>query len=62
MEKFIAVIIGLLIGLALSAFGAWLVMLLWNWVIVAIFGLPKVSFWLAWGLTFLMGLIFGRNK
>ena len=62
MEKFIAVIIGILIGLAFSAFGAWLVMLLWNWVVVAIFGLPKLSFWLAWGLTFLLGLIFGRNK
>lgn len=62
MEKFIAVIIVLLIGLALSAFGAWLMMLLWNWVVVAIFGLPKVSFWLAWGLTFLFGLIFGRSE
>lgn len=62
MKEFIAVIIGLLIGLALSAFGAWLVMLLWNWVVVAIFGLPKLSFWLAWGLTILNGLIFGGNK
>lgn len=55
-------ILALVIALALSAFGAWLVMLLWNWVVVAIFGLPKLSFWLAWGLTFLLGLIFGRNK
>lgn len=62
MEKFIAVIIGLLITLAISAFGAWLVMLLWNWVVVAIFGLPKLSLWLAWGLIFLIGLIFGRSK
>ena len=62
MKEFIAVIIVLLIGLALSAFGAWLVMLLWNWVVVAIFGLSKLSFRLARGLTFLIGRIFGRNK
>lgn len=62
MKDLFTLILALVIILAISAFGAWLVMLLWNWVVVAIFGLPKLSFWLAWGLTFLIGLIFGRNK
>lgn len=62
MKDLFILILALVITLAISAFGAWLVMLLWNWVVVATFGLPKLSFWLAWGLTFLIGLIFGRNK
>ena len=62
MKDLFTLILALVITLAISAFGAWLVMLLWNWVVVAIFGLPKLSFWLAWGLTFLIGLIFRRNK
>lgn len=62
MKDLFTLILGLVITFAISAFGAWLVMLLWNWVVVAIFGLPKLSFWLAWGLTLLIGLIFGRNK
>jgi hypothetical protein len=62
MKNLFTLIFVIVITLAMSAFGAWLVMLLWNWVVVAIFGLPKLSFWLAWGLTFLIGLIFGRDK
>lgn len=61
MKDLFTLILALVITLAISAFGAWLVMLLWNWVVVAIFGLPKLSFWLAWGLTFLIGLIFRRK-
>lgn len=34
------------------------VMLLWNWLMPAIFGLAKISFWQAWGLSFLSGLLF----
>jgi hypothetical protein len=37
---------------------AWLVMLLWNWVAVELFGLPAISFWLAFGLRWLCGLLF----
>lgn len=62
MKDLFRLILSLVIAFAISAFVAWLVMLLWNWVVVAIFGLPKLSFWLAWGLTILIGLIFGRNK
>lgn len=62
MKDLFRLILSLVIAFAISAFVAWLVMLLWNWVVVAIFGLPKLSFWLAWGLTFLISLIFGGNK
>ena len=38
-------------GLALLALLGWVVMLLWNWLMPEIFGLPSVSYWQAWGLA-----------
>ena len=52
----IAGIFALIIGL--SAALAAIVMVLWNWVMVSIFGLPAISFWLAWGLMILCGILF----
>jgi len=48
------------IGAALFAlvFG-WLVMLLWNWLMPAIFHLGEISYWQAFGLVILAKLIFG---
>ena len=34
------------------------IMLLWNWLMPAIFGLGTISFWQAFGLAFLSGLLF----
>lgn len=36
----------------------WLVMLLWNWVAVDLFGAPVLSFWVAFGLCWLCSLLF----
>ena len=59
----ILAIIGIVIGaLALSfglmCFQAWLVMLLWNWIAVELFGLPVLGFWMAFGLRWLCSLLF----
>ena len=48
--------IGLL--LIVAAFSA-VVMLLWNWMIPAIFGLTTISFWQALGLFILARIFFG---
>lgn len=53
---FVAGLIALVVGL--SAASAALVMVLWNWVMVSIFGLPAISFWLAWGLMILCSFLF----
>ena len=37
---------------------SWLVMLLWNWVAVDLFGVPILSFWMAFGLHWLCSLLF----
>ena len=62
----VLLIIGIVIGALALSFGmmclqAWLVMLLWNWIAVGLFGAPVLSFWLAFGLRWLCGLLF-RSK
>ena len=37
---------------------SWIVMLLWNWVAVGLFGAPVLSFWVAFGLRWLCSLLF----
>jgi hypothetical protein len=49
----VAVVVGaLVVGVA--------VMLLWNWLMPAVFGLPAIGFWQAVGLLVLSKLLFGR--
>jgi hypothetical protein len=59
----ILAIIGIVIGAIAWCFGlmclqAWLVMLLWNWVAVDLFGAPVLGFWMAFGLRWLCSLLF----
>lgn len=56
-------IIGIIIGTIAVYFGAmclraWFVMLLWNWVMVGLFGTPALGFWMAFGLCWLCSLLF----
>jgi hypothetical protein len=55
--------IGIIVFALGVAFGvmclkAWLVMILWNWVAVSLFNAPTLSFWLAFGLSWLCSLLF----
>ena len=59
----ILAIIGIVIGAIAWIFGimclqTWLVMLLWNWIAVDLFGAPVLSFWVAFGLRWLCSLLF----
>src|SRR6266513_416718 len=42
-----------------TAIGGGVVMLLWNWLAPALFGLRQVTFWQAWGLLALCRILFG---
>ncbi len=53
----LAVIAILILFLAGSALGALIFMLLWNWLMPYLFSLPEVSFWMAWGLLWLLSFI-----
>lgn len=55
----LAVVLMLVLVLVLCAFEAWLVMLLWNGVLCALFtAFPAVTFWQAWGVLILCNLLF----
>jgi hypothetical protein len=45
-----------LVVTALYALTAWAVMLLWNWIMPFLFGLPEIGFWMALGI-YLMSTI-----
>jgi hypothetical protein len=54
----VAMVLGGLIIAALFAFlFGWLVMLLWNWLMPAIFGLPSITYWQGWGLVLLSHIL-----
>ena len=56
------VLAALAIAFGLMCFQAWLVMLLWNWVAVDLFGLPAIGFWMAYCLRWLCGLLFRSSS
>ena len=54
------VVLGVLIFVVgFAALEAWIVMLLWNHVLCAIFtSVPTITFWLAWGILILCNILF----
>ncbi len=57
--KILLIIIGgIVIGTVMAFVFGWLVMLLWNWLMPVIFGLPQITFWQAWGLVIITHLLF----
>jgi hypothetical protein len=48
---------GIAVGLVLAFLFGWVVMLLWNWLMPAIFGLPVISYWQGWGLVLLSQIL-----
>lgn len=62
MEKVLgAILTGIgLIGLVVVLLG-WPLMLLWNWLMPTLFGLPFITFWQAVGLNLLSTVLFNRS-
>lgn len=57
MDKFIEVMIMLvLLGLAYSLVFAYFAMLLWNYAVTDIFGLPEITYWQTFALMVLIRL------
>ena len=58
----ILVILGVLVlALGIFCFEGWLLMTLWNWLLVG-FGLAEISFVMGWGFVLLLNLIGGFFK
>jgi hypothetical protein len=61
MEKLFDFFVELFVGVALSLVIAYPLMLLWNGLAPEIFGLKTISYWDAFGLYILSGVLF-RNS
>jgi hypothetical protein len=53
--------IGIAAAAALVALAGWVVRLLWNWLMPAVFGLPQVTYWQALGIFILAHLLLGSG-
>ena len=53
-------LVAILLLIVWSIILAWPFQLLWNWLVPNIFGLSKITFFQAFGLKLLLGIIFGR--
>lgn len=58
METALATVLTLTIAFGMCALRAAIVMWLWNGILVALFGLPTLTFWVAWGIMILCGMLF----
>ncbi len=58
--KIVGMVLGGIIIAALLAFLlGWVIMLLWNWLMPALFGLGTITYWQGFGIFFLAKLLFG---
>ncbi|MBD3385584.1 hypothetical protein GF407_11750 [candidate division KSB1 bacterium] len=51
-------ILGVLFAAVMGLIFGFAVMWLWNWLMPALFGLPSIGFWQAWGLVILSHILF----
>ena len=49
----------IILVLGMVALEGWVVMLLWNWLMPMLFGLPTVTYWVALALVFLFSMLTG---
>jgi len=62
VNKYVGIFLAALLFLLVVAFlFGWPLMILWNWLVPAIFGLPTITFWQAIGLNLLSGILFGKT-
>jgi len=47
-----------ILGIGFMFAVGWVLMLLWNWLMPDIFGLPEITYWKAWGLLLLSCILF----
>lgn len=57
---------GFILAAGLALIFGWIVMLLWNWLMPAIFKLPTIDYWQGWGLVVLSHILikpgFGHGR
>ena len=61
MNALMTILGGILLLFIVAALMSLPVMLLWDWLMPTIFGLGEITWFQAWGLLFLCGLLFKSN-
>jgi len=56
--KILIVLSGITVAMGFAFLFGLFVMLLWNWLMPDIFGLPRIDYWHAWGLVLLSHILF----
>jgi hypothetical protein len=51
---------GIVLAVVFAFLFGYFVMLLWNWIMPALFGLPEINYWMGFGIILLGRLIFGN--
>lgn len=51
--------VALVIIILLQLLTGWIISLLWNWIIVALFGLPAIDTWMGTGISILLWIVGG---
>jgi len=51
---------GIILAVVFAFLFGYFVMLLWNWIMPALFGLPEITYWMGFGIILLGRLIFGN--
>lgn len=59
LRKIGMIIGGIVLAVFLAFIFGYFVMLLWNWIMPTLFGLPVIDYWMAFGIIILARLIFG---
>jgi hypothetical protein len=49
---------GVILAAALALLFGLLVMVLWNWIMPEVFGLPSLTYWQSWGIVLLAHILF----
>lgn len=61
MNVITTIVGGILLLVGISALMSLPVMLLWDWLMPTLFNLKEITWFQAWGLMFLCGLLFKSN-
>lgn len=60
LEGFLIVLRAIALLCVVLFLGAWIVMLLWNGIVVTVFGLPALTYWQTYGLIIMIRIILPR--
>jgi hypothetical protein len=63
MKTLLIIFIVLALAFAFASFEAWIIMMLWNWIVPIFWAnAPTLSFWLTLGIMMLCNLLFSNRK